>query len=105
MKMESIGIFHLLVCTALPIVFVVVACLLLIYENDRKSKQEAVDLYDRGYSDGYETGKRYAYKQLEDKFTQFEYDNTQLALENDSLKRAYKLWLDKRVSELLSNGR
>lgn len=103
--MGSIGIFYLLVCTALPIVFVVVICLLLIYGNGRKSKQEAVDLYDRGYSDGYEAGKRYAYKQLEDRFAQFEYDNTQLALENDSLRRAYKLWLDKRVSELLSNGR
>lgn len=91
----------MLFCVALPVVFVVVVCLLLIYRVDR-SKQQAMGLYDRGYSDGYEAGKRYAYKQLENKVTQFEYDNTQLSLENDSLKKAYKLWLDKRVGELLS---
>ena len=103
MNMVMIEIPYLPICVTLLLllVFVIVVCLLFTYRTDSIRKQEVVDLYDKGYSDGYEAGKEYAYKQLDRKFTQFEYDNTQLALENDSLKKAYKLWLDKQIGELL----
>ena len=59
--------------------------------------------FKKGYAAGWSACEKYLDNKYSKAFEQFEYDNTQLALENESLKKSYELWVKNRVGQLLKN--
>lgn len=59
--------------------------------------------FKKGYAAGWSACEKYLGNKYSKAFEQFEYDNTQLALENESLKKSYELWVKNRVGQLLKN--
>lgn len=73
------------------------------------SVQESNDTYihqpqfKMGYTAGWNACQKYLHEKYSKAFEEFEYDNTQLAYENENLKKSYELWLKNRVGQLLKN--
>lgn len=59
--------------------------------------------FKKGYTTGWSDCEKYLGNKYSKAFEKFEYDNTQLALENESLKKSYELWVKNRVGQLLKN--
>lgn len=71
--------------------------------SDKKSDSDQSQ-FKKGYTAGWNAAEKYLHNKYSKAFEQFEYDNTQLALENESLKKAYELWVKNRVGQLLKKG-
>ena len=70
--------------------------------RDKKTDSDQSQ-FKKGYAAGWSACEKYLGNKYSKAFEQFECDNTQLALENESLKKSYELWVKNRVGQLLKN--